>query len=411
MGTVEALPPPHAHDRPGYTRIVFRGRSLHWLPTVLVLYVISRAVTTVFMLALYVGEKVGRWHAASPIGHHNFFAFSATWDSYYYRRIALHGYPTILPTDAAGHVQQNAWAFLPLYPLVVRGVMAVTGLDFAAAGVLVATLCGSVAALVLYRLVASRVGSTSGFWATVFFCFGPLSFVLQIAYAESMFFLLMFASLWAMISRRWLLVALLAVAAAFTKPGELAIPLTLAVLFFLRVSRHRRGQEAFPLREGIVMVVTGLITAVAGLAWTFVASSVTGTAGAYIDTEISWWTGFIGQVSFVPLAPWFLFTWKYAGLFGFLLVLAAITAFIVLLLRPGVRALGEEIVSYSASYGLYLFAVFLPQQSLFRLLLPLAPLGGAPGLSRSPRARSLVFVIGVVLQPVSLFLLWFLGYP
>jgi hypothetical protein len=82
-----------------------------------------------------------------------------------------------------------------------------------------------------------------------------------------------------------------------------------------------------------------------------------------------------------------------------------------MLTRPSVRALGTEIVAYAASYALYLFAVFLPQQSLFRLLLPLSPLLGAQGLTHSRRARSIVLWVGIALQPVAIVLLWFLGYP
>lgn len=395
----------------GFARIPLRGRALPWLPTVLGMFLLSRVLTTVFMFSLYLGETVGHWPSGSPLSQHDFFRFSATWDASHYRRIATDGYPTTLPTDAAGDVQQNSWAFLPLYPLLVRVVMTLTGLNFDIAGVLVATVFGAGAALVLYRLVASRVGAVSGFWATAFFCFGPLSFVLQIAYAESLFFLLTFAALWAMVAHRYWTFIPLAVAAAFTKPGELALPLALGIVFLIRWVRARQKADVFPVRERVAIIVAGAVTAAAGLAWPAIASAVTGTPGAYVETELAWWTGYVGRVAFVPMTPWFLFTWTYAGIAAVLLVVAVVIGYIWLLTRPGVRALGTEVVAYAASYGLYLFAVFLPQQSLFRLLLPLAPLAGAPGLSRNPRARAIVLVIGMALQPVALVLLWFLGYP
>jgi hypothetical protein len=43
--------------------------------------------------------------------------------------------------------------------------------------------------------------------------------------------------------------------------------------------------------------------------------------------------------------------------------------------------------------------------------MPLAPLAGAHGLTHSPRARTIVLAVGIVLQPVALLLLWFIGYP
>lgn len=385
--------------------------ELPWWAGVLGVYAASRVLTTLLMLALYLVAGALHWEGGSPQTHPTFLGFAGTWDASYYRRIVEHGYPATLPVDSDGDVQQNEWAFLPLYPLIVRALMTATGLGFPAAGVLVAVLCGAAASLVLYRLVASRVGSVSGLWAAVFFCFGPLSFVLQIAYAESLFFLLLFAALLAIMTRRYWAVIPFGVAAAFTRPGELALPLTLGIMFLIRALRSRRGQETFGVRERVAMIVAGAVTAVAGLAWPLIAATVTGTPGAYVETELSWWTGFIGRVAFVPLTPWFIFTWRYASVAGALLVLAAIGGYVWLLNRPGIRALGTEVVAYAASYALYLFAVFLPQQSLFRLLMPLAPLAGAPGLTRNRRARTIVLAVGIALQPVALVLLWFVGYP
>ena len=159
------------------------------------------------------------------------------------------------------------------------------------------------------------------------------------------------------------------------------------------------------------MVAAGVSTAVAGLAWPLIASAVTGFPGAYVQTELSWWTGFVGRVAFIPLTPWFMLTVKYASVFGALLVFAVIVGFVWMLTRPSVRALGTEMIAYAASFGLYLFAVFLPQQSLFRLLLPLSPLLGASGLTHSRRARTNALGIGIALQPVAIVLLWFIGYP
>ncbi|CAM5366651.1 mannosyltransferase family protein [Leifsonia shinshuensis] len=392
-------------------RVRLLGRDVPWWAGVLAVYAASRVVTTLFMLALYLIAGALHWEGGSPQAHPTFLGFAGTWDASYYRRIVEHGYPATLPVDADGDVRQNEWAFLPLYPLIVRVLMTATGLGFPAAGVLVAVLCGAAASLALFRLVASRLGSVSGLWAAVFFCFGPLSFVLQIAYAESLFFLLLFAALVAIMARRYWAVIPLGVAAAFTRPGELALPLTLGILYVVRALRARRGREPFAVRDRVAMIVAGAVTAVAGLAWPLIAASVTGTPGAYVETELSWWTGFIGRVAFVPLTPWFLFTWRYASVAGALLVVAAIGGYVWLLNRPGIRALGTEVVAYAASYALYLFAVFLPQQSLFRLLMPLAPLAGAPGLTHNRRARTIVLAAGIALQPVALILLWFIGYP
>jgi hypothetical protein len=289
--------------------------------------------------------------------------------------------------------------------------MFLTGMTFYPAGFAVAMIFGAAASLVLFRLVAARAGVSSAFWATAFFCFGPLSFVLQIAYAESLFFLLMFAALLAMTQRRYWLMLPFGVAAAFTRPGALALPLALAIVFLVRQVQARRGGEGFRPRERLSMVVAAGVIGLAGMSWPIIAAAVTGTGDAYISTELSWWTGFIGNVAFIPLTPWFLLSWRYLSILGALIVIGIIAGFTWLMTRRSVRALGTEMVAYAVSYGLYLFAVFLPQQSTFRLLLPLSPLAGARGLTRNRRARKTVLIACIALQPVALVLLWFIGYP
>lgn len=392
-------------------RLRFAGREVPWWAAVLVLYAVSRLLTTALMLALFIAANIGHWSYSSPRMDPTFFTFSGSWDGSYYGQIVEQGYPTSLPLDSDGSVQQNPWAFLPLYPMIVRAVMFLTGMTFYPAGFAVAMVFGAAASIVLFRLVAARAGVSSAFWATALFCFGPLSFVLQIAYAESLFFFLMFAALLAMIQRRYWLMLPFGVAAAFTRPGALALPLALAIVLLVRMLQARRGGEGFRPRERLAMIVSGAAMAVAGMSWPIIAAAVTGTGDAYVSTELSWWTGFIGKVAFIPLTPWFLLSWRYLSILGALIVIGVVAGFVWIVTRPSVRALGTDLVAYGSSYGLYLFAVFLPQQSLFRLLLPLAPLAGARGLTRNRRLRRAALIASIALQPVALVLLWFIGYP
>ena len=135
--------------------------------------------------------------------HPSFFTFSGSWDASFYRTIAEHGYPTTLPTDGGGHVLPNPWAFLPVFPALVRAVMTVTGGSFWVAGVVVASLAGAGACVLLYRLVLAVGSSHRARWATALFTFGPTGFLLQVAYAESMVLLLLFGGLLALVRRRY----------------------------------------------------------------------------------------------------------------------------------------------------------------------------------------------------------------
>ncbi|GAA4673396.1 hypothetical protein [Frondihabitans cladoniiphilus] len=384
--------------------------SRPWV-AVLAIYVGSRILSSALLEGLFALATARHWPFASHRSHPSFFTFSGSWDASFYKTIAEHGYPTTLPTDAAGHVVPNPWAFLPVFPGIVRFVTAVTGLGFYPAGVLVATVFGAGAALMLHRLLVLRVPERQSLFAVVLFCVGPMGFVLQVAYAESAFVFFLFSALWCLLSRRYWLLIPFAVAAAFTRPGILALALALGVHFVLRFAAWRRTGSVFPWRERVAIVVAALVTAAAGLAWPLVAAAFTGEANAYLDTELSWWVGFVGRRHFAPLTPWFAMAGTYLGWAGIVLVVVVLAAGAWWLTRRSTRMLGPDLTAFVASYWLYLVAVFLPQQSLVRLMLPVAPLLGSPVFSRTRRRRGLLVAAAVVLQGVAVVFLWFLGYP
>ena len=134
---------------------------------------------------------------------------------------------------------------------------------------------------------------------------------------------------------------------------------------------------------------------------------MTGTSSAYFDTEMAWWRDYVGDVGFLPFTPWFIMAGRYLGAFGIVLVTAVLFALILWLSGRHVRVLGRDLHLYTISYLAYLVAVFLPQQSLFRMLLPLSPLLGHPALSATPRRRRRTLVTCIALQPVAILLFWF----
>lgn len=389
------------------SRPVLEARHSGWT-TPLLLWLASRLVSTALLATVYGVSTASRWRFPSYRRDPSFFTFSGSWDASFYRTIAEHGYPATLPLDDAGHVLPNAWAFLPVFPTLVRSLMSVTGGSFWVAGVVVATLAGAGACVLLYRLVLAVGGPHRARWATALFAFAPTGFLLQVAYAESTFLLLLFGALLALVRRRYWLVAPLGVVAAFTKPGVLALAVALAVHLVVRWVQERRG---FPARDVVAIVVSGLVVAAAGLAWPVIASAVTGRPDAYLDTELSWWVGFVGRRHFAPLTPWFTMAGTWLGPLGIVLVVAVLAGAVWFWTRPAVRALGVDVLSFTASYGLYLVAVFLPQQSLARLLMPMAPLLGSDVFVRTRRRAVTWLVVGVCLQPVAIVLLWYLGYP
>jgi hypothetical protein len=77
----------------------------------------------------------------------------------------------------------------------------------------------------------------------------------------------------------------------------------------------------------------------------------------------------------------------------------------MLVSRP-VKALGVDVRLWLVSYALYLLAVFFPQSSTFRLLVPLFPLVGALAVPRSRLYRVAVVLAVIALQWVWLLVAW-----
>lgn len=349
------------------------------------------------------------WEFASSRSNPSFFTFSGSWDASAYRTIAEHGYPTDLPRTPAGTVDQNVWAFLPLYPAIVGGIAALTGLDFYIVGPLVSMACGAGATLVLGLLLRPRVGASRARWACALFALGPPAFILQVSYAESLFLLLTFLSLWAISHDRFLLAGLAGVAAAFVRPGALALSLTIALVVASGFLRDR-ARWAWP--RCVSAALAGLAIAVAGFSWPLIADAVTGQHGAYFASELAFWRSLIGDVPFIPLTPWFMFAQTYLPVVGPVAVIAILALVALWLLRPAQRELGPPIRAYVLSYALYLFAVFLPQQSTVRLLMPLAPALGDRALRPSTATgRALVLGACAAAQGAMIVGLWFLSFP
>lgn len=408
---------------------------------VVALYAVSRVFSTVLLGIGMLVVVLHGWHlpwlTTTPsfeLTSHgwsphvpSFADISAMWDSSHYAGIARSGYPTVLPRSANGQITPNNWAFLPVYPLLVGAVQWLFGTGFAATGVVVSLLFGGAATVMLYLVVRDRVGYRPAWFAATLFAFGPLAFVLQLAYAESLFLFLFFSALYLMQRRRygWLLVP--AVLAAFTRPGALALGLALAVVFVVRLRAARRAPIAdeqpeaasrrdlaadpFPIAERLKLAAAAVVTALAGVAWPVIAWAATGVANAYTATELSWRYGFLGHTEFHPFTGWFELGWRYLGVGGVLIMTAAVVLFALWVGRRSIRSLGSEILATGASYALYLLAVFMPQQSIFRVAIPLAPLMGDPGITQRAWLRRLVLIVAIVAQPVCVGVLWFYANP
>lgn len=362
-------------------------------------YAAARLVTVGFILiAAALASPETQLPSGNPLSD-----FALAWDAQWYWTVAYDGYPSELPRDADGHVTENAWAFMPVYAYLAQAVAVALGAAWGVGGFLVSFVSGYLACLALHRLLRVRQGEGEAMWAVVLFACGPLAGLFHAGYAESLFLLLLFLALLCVVRRRWWWLYLLVPVMGFTRPGVLAFALLLGLYGIHRWLARR--DDPLPAREIAHIVVLGALATAVGFAWQVIAAVVTGEPGAYLDTELAWRRSWVGTEHFLPLEGWFQGADVWFGVWGLpawlapVAVVALMLAAAALLILPrAVRRVGPELRLWAGSYLVYLFLVFFPQSSVFRLLAPLSPLWGAFAAVRSRGVRIAVLALGLLGQ-------------
>ena len=338
----------------------------HFTLTLIGVYLLCRLFSGVVIAVVAGHQTPVTWTGPHP----DYFSMTVMWDGSWYREIAEHGYPATVPVDPSnGHVQQNAWAFYPAFPMLTRALMSVTGLGFPVVGSTLALLCGVGAAALMGLLLRDRVGPRAALGAVAVFGAFLSAPSLQLAYTESLALLLLVGYLLAIGRERWLTATALALAIGLTRP--IAAPLALVTVVAVWLRWRRREREPISWREGLSALSALAGCGVAGLMWPAIAWYVTGDRTAYTDTMGAWRSG--GHVVFVR--PWLdMARYLFGDTFGPVGLAVLAVGLLVMLLGPWAAGLGPELRVWPLAYAAYLVVVLDPWTSIFRYLLPLFPL-------------------------------------
>jgi hypothetical protein len=393
---------------PGFGQLV-GSRIPAWLQglppatQVLLIYLVSRVLDFLIISRVARFQQPSLWNGPDP----GYLGVISLWDGDWYRRVAENGYPPTLPIDSAGHVAQNEWAFYPLFPFIVRGVMRLSGTGWAVSASLVALVCGAVAVVLMRSLIEPIAGRGIAIWTVALFCFFPSAPVLQLAYTESLMIMLLVGALWCLQRRRYLTAIPVVLLIGFARP--IGVPLA-AVLGLHALSRlRRRRTEPVSGRDFSALAALVATGAVAAVEWTVVVGRQTGNPQGYTETMAAWRAGH----EIVLLKPWWLMSQFFlGGWVGPAFLVVVVVLLVWLLTHPVSRVIAGDLRAWVACYLGYLAVVLDPSTSVARYLLPLFPIGTVM-VSASPspayrRALLLAFVAG---QVVWIFWLWRFSPP
>lgn len=388
--------------------------TLPWWLQVLLAWAATRAVSTLAFLWAATKQGPSYWYNWS---NPNYLDFVNIWDVEWYFRIfkfglgQLPGYSPHLPLNALGGVEQNAWAFMPGFPMLVRGVDYLFGnqLEWHNLAPWVSLALSFVLAIIVYQVFRLKLNHRTSLWAVTllgFYCASP---VLQTGYAETLGLVFLSGGLYFLIQHRYLASLPFLMGLSITRPGMVAFALSLAGMWLVRFIKSKRGTDEFPTPERFKLALLTAASTLLGFAWPLFAWWYTGRADAYTATELAWRTA-DPNAEIAPFMPWVQMAVHLLGpIFGVLGLTVFVGGMVWLLTLPSMKHLGNELRLWVASYLLYLLLVFNPQSSTFRILLPAFPLLGVLALKTvgwNRWIKALVLVVLALLQCVWLLLCW-----
>lgn len=303
------------------------------------------------------GPNRSSYPDAAP-GLLTFLALS--WDGAWYHLIATEGYPDALPIDpATGAPAQNAWAFYPLFPLLVRTATGFGALPYTLVAPLVALLMGAVASVLLAFLVrdaaaaAVRLRPGLPLLAVAAIAAFPSGATAMVGYSETTALTLIVASL-LLLHRQRYASALVTIALLGLARG-VALPMAAVVIWhaWTRLRDARRSGETISGRTGAWLAALSVVAVGSGLVWPALAGIVTGVRNAYLRTQAAWRNGLDPQ----PFDAFARKLSEWVGELGLPVVLAMVVVLIAISLSRPVQRLGPELQAWGGSYLIYILAV------------------------------------------------------
>ena len=391
-------------------RDAFSARALnHPIRSLTVIYLLTR------IAALGAIAIAAHWFQ-SPAGvgnlHPTVSDLLGLWDAQWYERIATGGYPQPLPVDpVSGRITYSAWAFFPLFPTLLRPLLAL-GLPFEAAALLLNFGLGWVAMVLIWRIFGLAVHAAPQFQrdrlalvAAALWCFYPATGILLVPYSEALAVVLIVAAIVLLLRRSYWAASGVLLLLGFTRAVAPAVGIV--VLTHL-VARWREEGRGMPFRgERLPVLALCASVAISAIAWPVTVGWLTGRPTAFFDVQAAW--GQRPQEG--PFVLWLVWAWAERGLFGLVLIVLIVAAYLSLVAGRHGRWMPLEVRAWALAYPLYLLAVVRPITSMWRFLLldfPIAALLASVAMRTSTggkivahwRRRLLPLVLPLVLGMV-----------
>lgn len=220
-----------------------RFLKIHWIYYCILLFAVSR------IIMMY------QFQLANDImlhQHRDFFASMCKWDCQWYLTIINDGYD--LHTRASPKIWKGLanWAFFPLYPIIVKMLVWVTGFSAVVIGVVLNQIIVLLSLMVFYLYLKLFVDELNSRFGVVLLAFSPFSVYFSSLYTEALFLLLSLLSFYFMRTNRLLLSAICGGFLSATRP--------IGVMFSLPFFGHQVLHTKLTVKSAIKIILLSFIS-------------------------------------------------------------------------------------------------------------------------------------------------------
>ncbi len=150
----------------------------------------------------------------------------ANFDGLHYVKIAQNGYA------------QYEQAFFPLYPLLIKFVAPLFSQNHLLAGLIISNICFVIGLYFTIRVLKTHYSLNQTKWFLLLFCTFPTAFFFHAVYTESLFFMLVTATLFFLQKKRWKLMALCAACASATRLMGIFLIIPIGIETFRTIKQY-----------------------------------------------------------------------------------------------------------------------------------------------------------------------------
>jgi hypothetical protein len=167
-----------------------------------------------------------------------------SWDGRWFMDIVQHGYDTRLAYRPDGSLIETNVVFFPGYPLLLKAVSSVTGLEVLHAGIITSALAGVAGAWGIFAVGNELHGRTVGALLAVLWGMQTHAIVESMVYSESLFTALSAWCLYAVLRGRWLSAGVLCALAGLTRASAIVLVLVVVVAALADLRRRNTWRAA-----------------------------------------------------------------------------------------------------------------------------------------------------------------------